>query len=233
MLGYRKMLDRLRRLKKAGYVQTHRIGNTGIGKTLEDLLGIKENNIPGPNGRMIELKSARKNAKSMLTLFTKSPLPAKANTALVNALGYSVNGGRKELHTTLNARSYNRLKGKIGLKIGIRNNKLLILDSNGKQYGYWDEKTLMASFQRKLPKIVYVKADVKGKGSSEEFWFNEVWLLSGFSFRNFIKLLKQGIVLVDIRIGQYSNGKAHDHGTGFRVHPNKLELCFSTRKKVL
>ena len=47
----------------------------GIGKTLEDLLGIKENNFPGPDGITTELKSARKNSKSMLTLFTKSPDP--------------------------------------------------------------------------------------------------------------------------------------------------------------
>jgi len=63
-------------------VRTHRSGNTGIGKTLEDLLGIEENNIPGPDGAMIELKSSRKSATSMMSLFTKSPLPKSANTEL-------------------------------------------------------------------------------------------------------------------------------------------------------
>jgi len=60
-------------IKEMGYVKTHRTGNTGIGKTLEDLLGITENNVPGPNAAMVELKSVRKNVSSMLTLFTKSP----------------------------------------------------------------------------------------------------------------------------------------------------------------
>jgi len=233
VLGYRKMVKKLREIKKRGYIKTHRRGNTGIGKTLEDLLGINENNIPGPNGRMIELKSARKSARSMLTLFTKSPLPAKANSMLVNSVGYKVKNNRKELHTTLNARSYNRVKGRVGLKIGIKGNKILILDSGGKQYGYWDKAALMESFERKLPKIMYVKADSRGKGKNEKFWFNEAWLLSGFSFQNFIKLLKQGVILVDIRIGQYADGKTHDHGTGFRVNPNRLELCFSTRKRIV
>jgi len=31
-----------------GFIKTHRTGYTGIGKTLEDLLGIIENNISGP-----------------------------------------------------------------------------------------------------------------------------------------------------------------------------------------
>ncbi|MCK4829386.1 hypothetical protein KA005_77395, partial [bacterium] len=67
MITYLELIKRLHSIKEMGYIKTHRSGNTGIGKTLEDLLGITENNIPGPNAAMIELKSARKNAKSMLT----------------------------------------------------------------------------------------------------------------------------------------------------------------------
>lgn len=39
--AYRKICD-------MGWIPTHRAGPTGIGKTLEDLLGIPENNIDGP-----------------------------------------------------------------------------------------------------------------------------------------------------------------------------------------
>jgi hypothetical protein len=75
MITYPELLKNLKTIKEMGYIKTHRAGTTGVGKTLEDLLGITENNIPGPNAAMIELKSARKNTSSMLTLFTKSPLP--------------------------------------------------------------------------------------------------------------------------------------------------------------
>lgn len=65
----------LQRIKKLGFVATHRTGDTGIGKTLEDLLNIKENNIPLHDiSGVAELKAYRKNAKSMLTLFTLEPL---------------------------------------------------------------------------------------------------------------------------------------------------------------
>ncbi|MFH0774003.1 MAG: MvaI/BcnI family restriction endonuclease [bacterium] len=80
--------------------------------------------------------------------------------------------------------------------------------------------------------MLYVKAEARGKGSNEEFWFNEAWLLSGFDFDNFICLLKDGVILVDIRIGQYPDGRSHDHGTGFRVFPDKLDLCFSHRERI-
>ena len=73
-MNLEEILGKLKELKAKGYIKTHRAGQTGIGKTLEDLLGIEENNIPISNTTFAELKSARKGSLSMLTLFTKSPL---------------------------------------------------------------------------------------------------------------------------------------------------------------
>ncbi len=235
MLTYTEIVAKLKDVKDLRWIKTHRIGNTGIGKTLEDLLGIHENNIPSPDAKMMELKSARKNAKSMLTLFTKSPLPEKANSVLLEKFGYTSKKGnkRKELHTTVNAISYNTLKGKKGFKIRIKDSRIEIVSANSNVLGYWDKETLQNSFERKLPRLLYVKADSKGIGKREEFWFNEAWILSGFNFENFLKLLKSGVILIDVRIGQYPDGRPHDHGTGFRVFPDKLELCFSSRERVV
>jgi len=235
MKGYYSILKKLKEIKKMGYVKTHRAGNTGIGKTLEDLLGIKENNIPGPNARMIELKSVRKNVSSMLTLFTKSPLPPKANSVLLERFGYESKRGnnKKELHTTVSAKEFNTLKGKPRFKIVIEKDRINLVAVANEVVGYWDKETLKNSFERKMPKLLYVKADSRGSGPDEEFWFNEAWLLSGFDFKNFVRLLQEGTILVDIRIGQYPDGRVHDHGTGFRVLPVKLDLCFEHREKIL
>lgn len=235
MIGYAEIVRNLKKLKTRSYIKTHRSGNTGIGKTLEDELNIKENNVPGPNGFKLELKSARKHSKSMLTLFTKSPLPKKANSVLLKKHGYpSAKGNkRKELHTTVKATGFNRLKGKIGFKIKVYNDRLELVTRGEKSFGYWDKEILKKSFERKLPRLMYVKADVKGKGSKEKFWFNEAWVLKGFDFENFLRLIKEGTIVIDIRIGQYPDGRPHDHGTGFRVFPDKLELCFSHRKRVI
>lgn len=235
MKGYYYILQKLKAIKKMGYIKTHRAGNTGVGKTLEDLLGIKENNIPGPNAKMIELKSARKNTSSMLTLFTKSPLPLKANSILLERFGYKSRRGnnKKELHTTVSAREFNTLKGKPGFKIVIEKERINLVTIENEVVGYWDQETLKKSFEKKMPKLLYVKADSRGTGDYEEFWFNEAWLLSGFDFGNFVRLLQDGIILVYIRIGQYPDGRAHDHGTGFRVLPAKLDLCFEHREKIL
>jgi len=229
------LVQRLKEIKDMGYVKTHRRGNTGIGKTLEDLLGIEENNIPGPNAARAELKSARKGSQSMLTLFTKSPLPPKANSVLLEGYGYESKRGnnRKELHTTVKATEYNTLKGKPGFKVNIKGDRIELVPSSMEVLGYWDKETLKNSFERKIPELVYVKADFRGKGSDEEFWFNEGWLLKGFSFENFMKLVEEGTIFVDVRIGQFPDGKPHDHGTGFRIFPDKLDLCFQHRERIL
>lgn len=62
---FNEFVEKLKEIKDRGFIKTHRAGNTGIGKTLEDLLGIEENNIPTPNCITAELKSARKNFGSM------------------------------------------------------------------------------------------------------------------------------------------------------------------------
>ena len=235
LLTYSELVRRLKEVKEMNWVQTHRKGPTGIGKTLEDLLGITENNVPGPDAEMIELKSARKNSGSMLTLFTKSPMPAKANAVLLQKFGYDARGkGKPDLHTTVDALRYNMLRGKEGFKVDVSEDKIeLVCSGHNELLGYWDAATLKQSFERKLPRLMYVKADSRGKGENEEFWFNEAWLLSGFSFENLVRLVKEGSIKVDIRIGQYEDGRPHDHGTGFRVHPNKLDLCFDGRKSII
>ncbi|AFY71809.1 hypothetical protein Pse7367_3574 [Thalassoporum mexicanum PCC 7367] len=63
-----------------GWIQSHRQGNVGgIGNTLEDLLGIPENNLPIPNAAEWELKCQRINnnsvTSSLTTLFHMEPSP--------------------------------------------------------------------------------------------------------------------------------------------------------------
>ena len=88
MKTFEELVEGLKELKKRGFVKTHRKDDTGIGKTLEDELGIEENNFPGPDGITTELKSGRRNSSSMLTLFTKSPEPRGINTKLLKSFGY-------------------------------------------------------------------------------------------------------------------------------------------------
>ena len=67
----------LRAIRAEGWIKSSRnSANDGaIGNTLEDLLGIQENNLPLPNASEWELKTRRKNAATLLTLFHLEPSP--------------------------------------------------------------------------------------------------------------------------------------------------------------
>ncbi len=232
----------LKKIKEVGFVQTHRIGDTGIGKTLEDLLDISENNFAGPDGTDTELKAARKNASSMLTLFTKSPLPRGINTKLRLEYGYPDEKFPEKLvlRTTINSKDFNNVRGQKGFKIVCNGDRIEIqafrkpikfLDMSNP---YWPKKLFEESIANKYRKsLLYVKADSIGEDENEKFHFNEAWLLEGFDYAKFTEQLDKGMLKVDIRLGLYNDGRYHDHGTGVRIQPALLDNCFSTRIKIL
>ncbi len=234
---FEEFIRRLKEIKEMGFVKTHRSGQTGIGKTIEDLLGIEENNIPGPNALgWIELKAIRKDSKSMITLFTLTPSPPKINSVLLKKYGYfssKKKGKRKILHTTINGVEFNLIKNGKGFKIGISENRIDLIHYKDGIVAYWEEEKLKERVKEKLKNLVLIKAETQDKGRNEKFWFNEGYLLIEFDFENFKNLIKEGLILVDIRIGQYPDGRTHEHGTAFRIFPNNLDLCYSKKEKIL
>jgi len=254
-MDYPEFLGKLTAIRASGWVKTHRPGDAGIGKTLEDLLGIAENNVPGPDFELHELKSGRKKGTSMLTLFSRTPQPKGVIGVMVAAFGYpsrkpetalathrqsQLNGevgqtdatmGRSdlELHVTADTLRTNS----VGLKLEVVGQRVSIQNSKGVT-AYYSPDYLREAFQRKYGHaLVYVLAENRGAGAAEEFWFQDATLLSGFSFEGFLHLVEQGVVKLDIRVGHFPDGRPHDHGTGFRVFPRDLPRCFQSITPIL
>ena len=224
----------LQKIKKQGFVKSHRVGDTGIGKTLEDLLGIKENNIPLHDiSDVAELKAYRRDATSMLTLFTLEPLPegGDRDRLLLDNFGYSKrdNQRSKELHSTLSRRRYNNQ----GLKLSVEKDKIRVQGKGKRLNIYWDIEILEKKFHDKLPALVYVLADRKIIKNKEHFNFNEAYLLTDFDFESFKKMVKKDEIVVDFRMYYRPDGSVRNHGTGFRVKINKLYHAFKNKKKLI
>lgn len=67
---------KLEKNQKMGWIENARPGNQGgVGNTLEDLLGIKENNLPLANTSEQELKCQRNEQTSLTILFHLEPSP--------------------------------------------------------------------------------------------------------------------------------------------------------------
>lgn len=253
-MNYDEFLKRIEKIKETGYVKSHRKGDTGIGKTLEDLLGITENNIAGPDFSTYELKSGRKDSTSMLTLFTKTPMPKGAIKQLLDVFGYrqrkkprdrtqkemaeylgvkieepeEVGIEEKELHVTVDAIKENS----VGLKLKIEGDRIHIENDKNVEV-YYERSILEEAFKRKYAKLIYVSASRKKEDDEEYLWFDEAYLLEGFSFKRFSELVEKGVIKLDLRVGHYPDGRTHDHGTGFRVMPRYLPQCFEKIEKIL
>lgn len=205
-------------------------------------MGIVENNIQGPDFGEYELKSARKHSNSMLTLITKSPDTRSANTQLRLKYGYCsgvYDNDEKVLHSTLNALSFTTIADTgHRLKVTPIDDKIYIEDEFGLTDVFWSVATLERQLTKKLgDKFLYVKADSRGSGEDEEFFFDTAYLVAGFSASKIIELIRNGSIYVDLRIGQYhggkNNGKTHDHGTGLRIKEKDQPALFDKVTKLV
>lgn len=216
-----------------GWIKTHRSGPTGVGKTLEDLLGITENNLSEPDFGLYELKAARDTDSSMLTLFTKAPKPPRVNNYLLNKYGYTsdnYDNTKKVLHSTLSANIDDTVRT---LFIKCSDEKIILIGNETIEEAYWERNQLRDAFYRKYKKtLIYVKAKSRNSGKDEEFLYYEAYELSDFDYERLMELLEKGVVKIDIRIGQYPNGKPHDHGTAFRIEPKYFEQLFMKKVKI-
>ena len=248
-MDYQEFLERINKIEALRYVQTHREGPTGIGKTLEDLLEIKENNIAGPDFSNCELKATRKNSSSMITLFTKKFQP-DSGKKLIHEYGYkqrktvtnykqqtltgeepgtaSIPIGDKELHVTVDSLKPNSL----GLKLSVGKDRVYIENSKNIE-AYYDFTVLEQALKKKYNNLIHVMADHKTMQNKEYFWYNEAYFYQDFKFETFLQLIREGKMKVDIRIGHYPNGNPHDHGTGLRIMPQYLSQCFDSVKRIL
>lgn len=70
------LIESLREIRNRGWIENGRHGNDGgAGNTLEDLLGIEENNLPLPNAAEWELKVQKSTTNALVTLFHLEPSP--------------------------------------------------------------------------------------------------------------------------------------------------------------
>ncbi len=234
------IVERFKAVRDKGFVPSNRHHNTGIGKTFEDYMNVAENNLDAPDLLGYEIKSHREKSQSYITLFTKSPsFPKQANAFLKDTFGipYKDNPNLKSLHTSMFAHRYNTFFDKFSFKlINNRQSKTLYIgvysqndkELIDKQCGYY-YSDLEIIFKKKIKKLFYVTADTRIKNGQEYFHYTNADIYENPSFDRFLKLIDEGQIMYDIRIGSYQSGdkygKAHDHGSGFRIlEPNLTNL---------
>jgi hypothetical protein len=213
------------RIKNAGWVRSARKGPTGIGHTLEQLLGLDENNIALPDLGRVELKAHRIGSSSMITLFTfnrkawrMKPLEAVRQYGTLDA------NGRLGLYFTMS-----RTPNSAGLFLHVEAESIAVRHISGQIIAEWQLDALAERFMQKLPALILVSAVSEMRGDSEWFKFERAQLLRGTSPEILRSQISEGNVLVDLRLHDQIT-RARNHGTGFRAREDKLSLLFKSVK---
>jgi len=246
------LIEKLKEISKMGWIPNARKGNHGgVGNTLEDLLGIKENNLPIPNAAEWELKAQRIDSSSLTTLFHSEPSPRAVRFVpqiLLPLYGWAHQEdgnkypkGEMSFRQTIHGQSrsdrgfmvvIDRKEQKIIIsfdykKVDLRHKDWL--KSVKKRIGlgelnpqpYWGFDDLEHKAGTKMLNTFYVQAEVKAKNKKEFYHYSKVMMLQKFNFEGFLKALEQGKILVD-----FDARTGHNHGTKFRMRQDCLPMLY-------
>ena len=225
-----EFVEKIKELKKRGFVKTKRRGDTGVGHTLEQEIGLTENNISGPDLENIELKAQRRGSSSKITLFTLDRQAWKIKQKdLILEYGYIDDKGRKALYCTVSNNPNHQ-----GFYTSVKGDKFCLFHITGRLIAEWKIEDLIRSLSTKIPNLILVIADCElDSEGKEKFWYNEVYYLKGVNKNKFIEYLKEGIITIDLRMHLKRGYKVRNHGTAFRIEEKYLADLFSSKINLL
>ena len=253
------LIEEFHRIADMGWIPNARPGNVGgVGNTLEDLLGIEENNLPIPNAAEWELKAQRKNTSSLTTLFHTEPSPRALKFVpeiFLKKYGWAhQQAGKKypidekSFRQTISGNNCSDRGFQVVLDFDNRRVQISFdanqvapkhtswLEMVDRNIGleqlnpqpYWGFDDLAHKAGTKLLNCFYVQADVKRENGIEYFHYNDVKLLRKFSFIGFLAEIKAGNILIDI-----DARTGHNHGTKFRMRQNCLPNLYEEVIQIL
>lgn len=229
-----ELLGLLREISDKGFVDTLRPGDTGVGMTLESLLGISANSRRTPDFKGIELKAKRRRSSgrgSRSTLFSKVPnwklSPIGSAMALLHKRGYSVDG-RMQLYHTMRATSVNS-RG-LSLDIDAGNDWLRQVyqgDANERPVHdvTWELDVLKRDLAAKHHETFWVHALCRETGAREQFHYVEVEHTKAPMTGNLATLVEAGVITLDYTLS-HQDARARDHGYLFKIEPRDFGALF-------
>lgn len=253
------LIAKLKEVSAMGFVPNARKGNAGgIGNTLENLLGIKENNLPIPNAAEWELKAQRLNSTSLTTLFHIEPSPRAIRfvpQVLLPLYGWAhQEDGKKYPKGEMSFRQtiHGNSCSDRGFKVVIdRNERKILISFDPKRVDkrhadwlkqvkkrvgfdelnpqpYWGFDDLEHKAGTKLLNTFYVQAEVEIRRKKEFYRYTKAMMLQKFSFEGFLKALEEGKILVD-----FDARTGHNHGTKFRMRQDCLPMLYERATTII
>ena len=210
--------------------------DTGIGRTVESVLGIAMNDSKAPDFKGIELKSKRYNAKVRNTLFTQTPnwnlSRIKNGRKIVDLYGYaSADDPIKRMHVTL--RSHNPNPQKLALNVNVAKALLEANEYtenekfNGKNKKYkkvrdvavWQLLTLHERLITKHHETFWINVENRIECGKEYFRVKDIVHTKNPIVPQFDTLLDQGSITVDFLLNRRTGGDTYSFKIASKARP--------------
>jgi hypothetical protein len=239
------LIEALKDIRSQGWIPTGRKNNDGgVGNTLEDLLGIEENNLPLSNAGEWELKAQKKDTTALITLFHMEPSPRAFKfvpSILLPNFGWQHQEAGKKYSTeeksfrqTINSGTYSN-RG-FTLQVDRVNQKNLVhfdpkkidqLTHGDWSAGiskkslnpqpYWGFDDLFHKVGSKLYNCFFVNADSKMINGKLHFHYQDIYMLKTLDRDKVINAIENGNLYID-----FDARTGHNHGTKFRLRSKVL-----------
>jgi hypothetical protein len=214
----KELISEFKKISAMDWVENNRPSNNGaVGNTLEDLLGIPENNLPIPNAIEWELKAQRLDTTSLTTLFHIEPSPRAIKfvpQVLLLHYGWKhQNAGRNYPSNEMSFRQTIHEQGTsdrgFSVKIDRNSRKVLVSFDYSKvsdihkdwlkqvetkiglgelePQPYWGFDDLEHKAGTKLINCFYAQTEAKKENGKEYFHYSKVMMLQTFSFSHFLE----------------------------------------------
>ena len=241
-----ELIALLKEISDRGFVPSSTNADSGVGDTLESLLGIRRNSNRSPDFKGIEIKCSRLNSRTgrqenRSTLFSKIPnweiSRLKSARELLDNYGYVSNStGRLALQVTLknspNAQGLFLAFNEIEAKVENLAQKQVLVEN----VVAWKLDELETSLKEKHRNTFWVKAKTKKLNGSEHFHYVEVIATSTPLVSNFAQLIELGSIQMDYTISEKVKPdggiKVRDHGYLWKIAPEDIGLLFPPPKVI-
>lgn len=224
-----ELLGKLKKISARGFIKSDVNADTGIGRTLETLLGIQMNSTKAPDYKGIELKSGRSKRNNRSQLFAKTPdwklSKFKSRVEVLDNFGYWSKGIFR-LYNTIRATGRNQ-QGLI-LKVKPKED-WLVENSDKKDIGdflVWEFEVLRKALLKKHKETFWISAQSKVLNGNEHFHFKKAIHTKNPMADQLDVLITSGAITLDYPIKRLPNGKVEDKGCNFKLKANSLDLLF-------
>lgn len=230
----KELLAKLKALAAAP-IQVSRTGDTGIGYTLEEKLGIAANSSKQPDYFGIEIKTGR-SSKTRTTLFAQvpdwdlSPCGEKgasvgkgSSAKILDRYGYQ-RGDDHKLYCTISTQKKNS-QG-LYFEYNAAKDQLEERDDDGALVAVWSGSTLRHRLNEKHAETFWVNTKSTRLSDGEWFQLIDVVHTKGPILSQLIPLIVSGQITMDHLIKKTPNGKVTEKGPLFKINKRDLELLF-------